>query len=86
MAYNYFHVAWVTRTRYVSRHYSRDFETETEATAFAIKKKRTNPLVEALTVREMNYDDNAPFVDGKGQYHKDGGLRVSIVRQIAWWK
>lgn len=86
MAYTYFHVAWVTRTRYVSRHYARDFETETEATAFAIKKKRTSPLVEALTVQERRFDDNAPYVDEHGKYHDGGRLRVDIVRNIAWWK
>ena len=85
MKQHIFRVFWETQTRTALRHYSREFQTESEAVALA-RKKEQNPLINAIIVSEIDRDTDAPFTDEYGVYHPNGCRKTKILRNIKWWE
>jgi hypothetical protein len=74
MKKHYFRVHWSTRTRFSTRHYCREYETEEEA----IKKAReldAKPLTEGIGCYE-----------GESWEDSEDVLHIRIIRQIKWWE
>ena len=82
MISTYYRASWDVQTSRGPRHYSRDFENGGDATLFAIKKQRTCDGLLCLDVWEMRTDDDAPFVDEFGRYHKSGCIHTEMLHHV----
>ena len=83
MITEYYRVAWdVETTTGARRHYFREFETENDATLFAIQKIRKGGGLLDLDVRKMRTDDDAPHVDEYGRYHTGGCVRTELLEHV----
>lgn len=86
--YHCFRVMWQTNTRFVSRRYSRDFETEEEAVAKARQiHDKKDPMSVAIRIDEVeSWDTPDPAPNGTHHCHI---LRMNIdwwTGFLPWWE
>ena len=82
MITTYYRASWDVQTSRSTRHYSREFENEGDATLFAIKKQRTCAGLLGLDVWKMRTDDDAPFFDEYGRYHTGGCIHTEMLGHV----